>query len=167
MSRLVLIKEVRLPRPPTSPTPRKPAKPAKPAPLDPAARHQRTRQAHAVETAEDYAEAISDLATQNGQARVTDLARTLGVTHVAVVRTLARLRRDGIVVPKPCPEIALTAVGTALAARSRKRHQVVLAFLRAIGVSEPTAQTDAEGIEHHVSDETLEAFARLAQGRRR
>lgn len=160
MSRLILNKELPLPRPPT------PKKPARPAPLDPAARHLRTRQAHAVETAEDYVEAISDLARQNGQARVTDLARTLGVTHVAVVRTLARLRRDGVVVPKPCPEIALTPAGTMLAARSRKRHQTVLAFLRAIGVSEQTAQTDAEGIEHHVSEETLEAFARVARSKR-
>jgi DtxR family manganese transport transcriptional regulator len=146
--------------------PRKPPQPpALPPAADPAARHQRTRQAHALETAEDYAEAISDLARQNGQARVTDLARTLGVSHVAVVRTLARLRRDGVVVPKPCPEIALTPAGTALAVQSRRRHKTVLAFLLALGVSEPIAQTDAEGIEHHVSEETLEAFARVARGR--
>jgi Mn-dependent DtxR family transcriptional regulator len=31
-------------------------------------------------------------------------------------------------------------------------------LLTAIGVSEPVAHSDAEGIEHHVSDETLRAM---------
>ena len=145
-----------------------PPGPSKPTrrPADPAAGHRRTRQAHALETAEDYAEAIADLTLGHGHVRVIDLARTLGVSHVAVIRALGRLRRDGLVVPKPCPEISLTPAGTALAAAARKRHHTVLAFLLAIGVSEQTAQTDAEGIEHHVSDETLRALARFVKTNR-
>jgi DtxR family manganese transport transcriptional regulator len=44
---------------------------------------------------------------------------------------------------------------------SRHRHQVVEAFLRAVGVSDAQAQLDAEGIEHHVSEETLAVFERF------
>jgi DtxR family manganese transport transcriptional regulator len=42
----------------------------------------------------------------------------------------------------------------------------VVAFLRALGVPDATAQTDAEGIEHHVSPETLAAFEAYTASRR-
>jgi DtxR family manganese transport transcriptional regulator len=45
-----------------------------------------------------------------------------------------------------------------LAVACKRRHETVVAFLRAIGVSEGIAERDAEGIEHHVSDETLGRF---------
>lgn len=41
-----------------------------------------TRREHANEIAEDYVEAIADLITETGEARVVDLAKRLGVTHV-------------------------------------------------------------------------------------
>ena len=63
---------------------------------------------------------------------------------------------------QPYRAIFLTEKGKELAARSRWRHEVVVGFLRAIGISEEeTAERDAEGIEHHVSDETLAAFERV------
>ena len=52
-----------------------------------------------------------------------------------------------------------------MAAQSRYRHEIVVGFLRAIGVSEETAQADAEGIEHHVSNETLAAFELVIQAK--
>ena len=48
-----------------------------------------------METAQDYAEAIADLARIHGEARAVDLARRLGITHVTVIRPIARLQRDG------------------------------------------------------------------------
>src|SRR5262245_709786 len=60
-----------------------------------------TRRDHASEIAEDYAEAIADLADAIGEARVVDLAKRLGVTHVTVNRTIARLQRDGFVTSQP------------------------------------------------------------------
>jgi DtxR family transcriptional regulator, manganese transport regulator len=124
--------------------------------------HRVTRRAHASETAEDYVELISDLITAGGEARVVDLARALGVSHVTVVRTVARLVRDGWVTSRPYRAIFLTSAGEKLAAQARERHRIVIAFLRSIGVSERTAEIDAEGIEHHVSEETLAALARVA-----
>jgi len=40
----------------------------------------------------------------------------------------------------------------------------VVEVLRAIGVPPDAAEQDAEGIEHHVSDITLQAFARFLKG---
>lgn len=121
---------------------------------------QHTRREHASETAEDYVEAISDLAETLGEARVVDLARRLGVTHVTVNRTLARLRREGYVRAQPYRAIFLTDSGRQLAAECRRRHDIVVAFLRSLGIPDKNAEIDAEGIEHHVSPATLAAFAR-------
>lgn len=122
--------------------------------------HARTRRAHAGEVAEDYVEAIADLIEAVGEARVVDLAECLGVTHVTVVRTVARLQRDGLVTSRPYRSIFLTPEGQALAANVRRRHEIVLAYLRSIGIPDAVARADTEGIEHHVSDETLAAFER-------
>lgn len=117
-----------------------------------------TRREHAQEIAEDYVEAIADLVAETGEARVVDLAKRLGVTHVTVNRTIARLRRAGYVTSQPYRAIFLTETGRDLASTCKQRHEVVVAFLLSLGVSQRVAEMDAEGIEHHVSPETLAAF---------
>jgi DtxR family manganese transport transcriptional regulator len=138
---------------------RTPRKPVRPSALQ-AESLQQTRREHASEIAEDYVEAIADLAATQGEARVVDLARRLGVTHVTVNRTLVRLQRDGYVSTQPYRAIFLTPAGLKLAASCQQRHTTVVSFLRSLGISEKTAELDAEGIEHHVSPETLTAFQR-------
>ncbi len=129
-----------------------------PAPLPRAEGHRQTRREHAIEIAEDYAEAIADLTLETGEARVVDLAQRLGVTHVTVNRAIARLQRDGFVSSQPYRAIFLTEKGRHLASASKRRHELVVAFLISLGVSERVARLDAEGMEHHVSAETLAAF---------
>ncbi|MEJ0091864.1 MAG: manganese-binding transcriptional regulator MntR [Limisphaerales bacterium] len=121
----------------------------------------RSRRDRAVETAQDYVEAIADLSVSLGEARVVDLARRLGVTHVTVNRTLTRLQQAGYVNTQPYRAIFLTSAGRKLADECKQRHQTVAAFLRKLGVSDKIAELDAEGIEHHVSPETLAAFEKL------
>jgi len=128
-----------------------------------AVRHQaedlsRTRREHAQEIAEDYVEAIADLVAETGEARVVDLARRLGVTHVTVNRTIVRLKRAGFVTSQPYRAIFLTDKGRDLAAACKSRHETVVAFLRSLGIPERVAEMHAEGIEHHVSPDTLAAF---------
>ncbi|MBM4109342.1 MAG: manganese-binding transcriptional regulator MntR [Phycisphaerae bacterium] len=129
--------------------------------------HRATRAAHASELAEDYVEIIDDLIASRGEARVVDIAACLGVTHVTVSRTLTRLRRDGLVTTVPYRSVFLTPGGRALARACKRRHDLIVAFLRSLGISRPTARADAEGIEHHVSRETLRAFARATPSPRR
>ena len=117
-----------------------------------------TRREHANEIAEDYAEAIADLIAETGEARVVDLAKRLGVTHVTVNRTIVRLQKAGFVTSQPYRAIFLTHTGRELAATCKSRHETVVAFLHSLGISERVAEMDAEGIEHHVSPETLAAF---------
>lgn len=126
-----------------------------------AAIQNRTRQQHAQERAQDYVEAIAELIDEHGEARATDLARNLGVTHVTVIRTVQRLQRDGLVTTQPYRSIFLTSEGRTLAVKSKARHELVVAFLEALGVPTATARADAEGIEHHVSPATLTAFEKF------
>ena len=135
------------------------ARPSKPA-LPPAESFQRSRRDRAGEVAQDYVEAIADLSASMGEARVTDLARRLGVTHVTVNRTLGRLQAAGYVNTKPYRAIFLTESGKKLARECKQRHETVVAFLLSLGVSKKVAELDAEGIEHHVSPETLAALER-------
>jgi len=125
----------------------------------------RSRRDRAMEIVQDYVEAIADLSAALGEARVVDLARRLGVTHVTVNRTLARLRQAGYVNTRPYRSIFLTEAGHRLAAECKRRHETVVAFLRSLGISEKTSELDAEGIEHHVSPETLAAFERRLKRR--
>lgn len=128
-----------------------------------AAAFRKTRDAHQTEMAEDYVELIGDLIAESGEARLTDVAQHMGVSHATAAKVVARLRRQGLVQNRPYRALFLTEDGTRMADESRRRHQVVYDFLRAIGVPELTAEADAEGVEHHVSDETLDALARLTR----
>ncbi|MHC5023738.1 MAG: manganese-binding transcriptional regulator MntR [Planctomycetota bacterium] len=119
----------------------------------------KVRADHAREKAQDYVELISDLVHARGECRVGDLARHMGVSHVTVSRIVRRLRDEGLVEQEPYRPVRLTPAGARLAAACRRRHEVVLDMLRLIGVPEPDALRDAEGIEHHVSEATLRRMA--------
>jgi DtxR family manganese transport transcriptional regulator len=121
------------------------------------------REAHRTEMAEDYVELISDMILANGEARLADLAVHIGVTSATAAKVVQRLQRDGLVESRPYRSIFLTDEGKVVAEMSRRRHRIVEDFLRALGVDEMTAEADAEGMEHHVSDETLEALERLTK----
>lgn len=129
-----------------------------PNPDDQARRFARVRSAHRTEVQEDYVELIGDLIAATGEARAADLAERFGVTAATVANTLTRLKRDGLVEMQPYRSIFLTEQGAAMAARSRERHDLVVRFLLALGVSPETAEGDAEGLEHHLSAETLSAM---------
>ncbi|TWT73308.1 manganese-binding transcriptional regulator MntR [Allorhodopirellula solitaria] len=124
-------------------------------------RHQRTRLDHASEVAEDYVEAIADAIDHAGVCRAVDLVRHFEVTHATVNNTISRLQRDGLVQTEPYQPIELTAAGRRLAVKSRQRHEIVKSFLQKLGVSEQIATIDSEGIEHHVSKQTLAAMKKI------
>ena len=121
-------------------------------------RFNQARAAQAVAVLEDYAEMIGDLYAEMGEARITDIAARMGVTHPTATKAVARLKREGLAVSRPYRGVFLTDEGVALADRVRARHRTVVDFLIAIGVPPDHAELDAEGMEHHVSPTTLAAF---------
>lgn len=132
---------------------------------DSAAKFDRIRRAHQSEVAEDYVEMISDLIAETGEARTVDLAARFGVTSPTVNAIIRRLQRENLVETRPYRSIFLTDEGRALAEASRARHRIVRDFLVTIGVPVTIAEEDAEGVEHHVSQETLAVFERITRQR--
>ena len=122
-------------------------------------RFAQARTAQSTALLEDYAELIADLLDQQGEARTTDMAKRLGVSHATAIKALSRLKREGLVTARPYRGVFLTEAGREMAERARARHRLVVDLLLMIGVPREAAEQDAEGIEHHVSDTTLAAFA--------
>jgi DtxR family manganese transport transcriptional regulator len=130
-----------------------------------ARRFGKTRRARATSLLEDYTELIADLHAAAGEARMTDIASHLGVAHPTASKTIARLKREGLAVSKPYRGVFLTPAGQAMAERSRQRHRLVVDLLVAVGAPREAAEADAEGVEHYVSQATLDAFARFLKTR--
>jgi len=126
-------------------------------------RYKRTRDDHSREHAEDYVQVIDSLIQERGKARVVDIAQRMAVSNVAVSRAMQRLQRDGLVMSEPYRSIFLTEQGKQLADGARERHTLVQSFLEAIGVPSAAADSDAEGIEHHIGQETLDAMRRFME----
>ncbi len=128
-------------------------------------RFARAREVQSVALLEDYVELIGDLIAEMGEARVADIAERMGVAQPTATKAVSRLKREGLATSRPYRGVFLTDDGAELADRVRARHRTVVELLIAVGVPEETAELDAEGIEHHVSDKTLAAFATFLKGR--
>ena len=136
-----------------------------PAEITQARRFGKTRSAQSGALLEDYVELIADLLNTNGEARPTDVARRFGVSHATAIKTIARLKREGLATGRPYRGVFLTQEGQKLATRVHARHRLVVDVLLALGVPAEAAEADAEGIEHHVSEATLKAFAQFLASR--
>ncbi len=136
-----------------------------PTELTQARRFSKTRSAQSGALLEDYVELIADLLTTGGEARPTDVARRLGVSHATAIKTISRLKREGLATGRPYRGVFLTQEGQKLAARVRARHRLVVDMLLALGIPAEAAEADAEGLEHHVSEATLKAFAQFLQSK--
>ena len=115
----------------------------------------KVRDAHKTENTEDYLEIIADLLNTKGEARIVDIANKLDIAQATANKTIRRLQNQGFVKKEPYRSIFLTLKGQEVASVSKKRHIIVLTFLKNLGLDARTAEADAEGIEHHVSDKTL------------
>ena len=115
----------------------------------------KVRDAHKTENTEDYLEIIADLLNAKGEARIVDIANKLDIAQATANKTIQRLQNQGFVKKEPYRSIFLTLKGQEVASVSKKRHIIVLTFLKNLGLDARTAEADAEGIEHHVSNKTL------------
>ena len=116
---------------------------------------EKVRDAHKTENTEDYLEIKADLLNSKGEARIVVIANKLGIAQATANKTIKRLQNQGYVKKEPYRSIFLTLKGQKLASMSKKRHIIVLTFLKKHGIDNKTAEADAEGIEHHVSQKTL------------
>ena len=121
----------------------------------------KVRNAHKTENTEDYLELIAELLNIKGEARIVDIASTLGIAQATANKTIKRLQQQEFITREPYRSIFLTIKGQKIASKSKKRHNTVLEFLINLGIDKKTASADAEGIEHHVSEKTLKKMEKF------
>ena len=115
------------------------------------------------EILEDYVEAIQEISELKGDVKNADLAIHFGVFQATINKNLKRLIGSKLATSEPYRSIFLTDEGKKLAAISKEKHNIVYQFLIKLGVSKKVAQYDSEGIEHHVSDETLKLMKNFSK----
>jgi Mn-dependent DtxR family transcriptional regulator len=115
------------------------------------------------QSAEDYLERIDALIEEKGYARVVDIASTLGVKQASVTSMVQKLAELGYLNYEKYRGLILTEKGRAVALRIKNRHQTLARFFSLFGLDEQTQQQDIEGIEHHLSAETVEVLSSLAK----
>jgi Mn-dependent DtxR family transcriptional regulator len=113
---------------------------------------------------EDYLEVIYELVEQKGYATAVDISNYLNVSSPSVTKMMQRLDESGYLNYEKYRGIRLTHEGILIAESIRSRHGLLAEFFRIIGVNEEDANSDAEGIEHHLHPETinrLEEFIKI------
>ena len=110
---------------------------------------------------EDHIEQIYLLIEQKGYARVSDIAEALSVLPSSVTKMVQKLDKDGFLIYEKYRGLTLTAKGLKLGKKLVKRHDLLESFLRLIGVKEENIYNDVEGIEHHLSWNSIDRISDL------
>ncbi len=120
------------------------------------------RDAHSIEAhssrtdrMEDYLEVIYELVQEKGYATTIDISEYLNVSSPSVTKMVQRLDESGHLNYEKYRGIVLTEEGTSIAKSMHEKHNLLVEFLKMIGVKDDIANSDAEGIEHHLHPETL------------
>ncbi|QQK79759.1 transcriptional regulator MntR [Salicibibacter cibi] len=112
---------------------------------------------------EDYLERIYQLIEEKGYARVSDIADTLEVHPSSVTKMVQKLDKSGYLVYEKYRGLVLTAKGNKIGKRLVYRHELLEDFLHMIGVDESYIYRDVEGIEHHLSWDSIDRIGDLVQ----
>ncbi len=112
---------------------------------------------------EDYLEQILNLINEKGYARVIDIATNLGISQASVTNMVQRLDSDGLLTYEKYRGMNLTPAGEKIAQAIIQRHETLSAFLRLFELDELDIHRDVEGMEHHVSSQTLRVFQALVE----
>lgn len=110
---------------------------------------------------EDYLEKILELIDEKGYARVADVAEGLGIAQPSVSNMMQRLDDKGLIDYEKYRGMTLTKEGEKVARRIIKRHGLLAEFLELLGIDKETAYHDVEGMEHHISPQTLRAIEQI------
>ncbi|AHD07052.1 transcriptional regulator MntR [Paenibacillus larvae] len=116
---------------------------------------------------EDYLERIYKLIDEKGYARVSDIAEGLEVHPSSVTKMIQKLDKDNYLVYEKYRGLVLTSKGKKMGKRLVDRHQLLEEFLEAIGVQEEHIYRDVEGIEHHLSWDSITCIETLVEWFRR
>ncbi|HLR80690.1 MAG TPA: transcriptional regulator MntR [Bacillota bacterium] len=110
---------------------------------------------------EDYIEKIYLLIETKGYARVSDLAEDLEVHPSSVTKMVQKLDKDNFLNYEKYRGFVLTDKGKQVGKKLAFRHELLEEFLEIIGVKEENIYDDVEGIEHHLSWNSIDRIVDL------
>ena len=110
---------------------------------------------------EDYLEVMYELIQKKGYATTIDIANYLHVSSPSVTKMVKRLDKMGYLIYEKYRGLQLTPDGIAVAKNIHKSHDLLVEFLKMIGIDEEIANRDAEGIEHHLHSQTMEKLEKF------
>lgn len=112
---------------------------------------------------EDYLEQIHNLIASKGYARVVDIAKNLGISQASVTNMIQKLDAEGFVVYERYRGVVLTEEGSKVGTAIARRHEVLTRLLVGFGIDSKTIHEDVEGMEHHISRQTLDVLTLLME----
>ncbi|QTH44716.1 transcriptional regulator MntR [Cohnella sp. LGH] len=112
---------------------------------------------------EDYLEKIYRLIDEKGYARVSDIAEGLEVHPSSVTKMIQKLDKDNYLIYEKYRGLVLTNKGKKIGKRLVDRHHLLETFLSIIGVQEDKIYADVEGIEHHLSWDSITCIESLVE----
>ncbi|MCR1960848.1 metal-dependent transcriptional regulator [Thomasclavelia cocleata] len=108
---------------------------------------------------QNYLELIYELSLDGKKARVSDIAKQLGVSKPSVNNAVVVLAKNGYVDYEKYADIKLTDKGRKTAEFICSKHQTIKQlFIDVLNIDEKIADTDACLIEHVISDESIKAM---------
>lgn len=108
---------------------------------------------------QNYLELIYELSLDGKKARVSDIAKQLGVSKPSVNNAVVVLAKNGYVDYEKYADIKLTDKGRKTAKFICSKHQTIKQlFIEVLNIDEKIADTDACLIEHVISDESIKAM---------
>lgn len=115
------------------------------------------------QSVEDYLERIYELIEAKGYARVSDIAQALNFSRPSVTIMVQRLDRMGFLRYERYRGLSLTAKGREVARRIQRRHVILTEFFTLLEIDRNVIAHDVEGIEHHLSSESLERLETILE----
>lgn len=112
---------------------------------------------------EDYLEQIHNLIEGKGYARVVDIAQNLGISQASVTNMIQKLDAEGYLIYERYRGVVLTDEGRKIGQEIARRHEVLTRLLSSFGLDPDTVHHDVEGMEHHISRQTLEVLTLLME----
>lgn len=111
---------------------------------------------------EHYLRAIWEVRTRQGYARLTDVARELGITSATLSVGLHPLEARDLIGHDDHRFLLLTPAGERVAREVHHRYTVMRTFLEEVlGIESATAEREACLIEHDISAHTADRFVDL------
>ncbi|MCI8411388.1 MAG: metal-dependent transcriptional regulator [Clostridia bacterium] len=110
---------------------------------------------------EEYLKTMYVLKKQNGNVRVTDVAKNMNCTKPSVNKALYSLKDKGLVKYESYGTIELTTEGESIAKKILEAYDIVYLFLKdVLNLESKEAEKEAENIKSVITDDTVNKLAK-------